>query len=144
LTFRRWIPKSKDCVVNALELIGWISSSFADVLRIVVGDQGISEPHILQILQYLSPTSLQYHFGEVNYRELMDLCLTQLPVGYALFCNYVDDTNHVFLLSKIREKEVLYIDPQISRVCSIQDSQCSIYFSNKRRYHVLLFESLSK
>ena len=41
--FGRAIKKPKDCVINALEIIGIINTTDADIMRIVVGDNGIGK-----------------------------------------------------------------------------------------------------
>ena len=44
--FRRQIPKPMDCVINALQLMGALSSKCAELMRIVAGDGGFQKDQI--------------------------------------------------------------------------------------------------
>lgn len=53
--FKRRVIKPKDCVINALQILGVVNDRIGDIMRIMVGDRGVSGIHIEEIFNYLRP-----------------------------------------------------------------------------------------
>ena len=54
--FRRWVKKPRDCVINAMELLGILDSQNADIARILMGDIGAQIKQIEGIFSIVEPT----------------------------------------------------------------------------------------
>lgn len=85
--FKRLIKKPMDCVINALEIIGVIDNTHADIIRICMGDVGLSSYQITEIFQYMKP-KYQWDFMRIKLKALIEYCQKNLKRGHVLFCGY--------------------------------------------------------
>jgi hypothetical protein len=85
--FKRLIKKPMDCVINALEIIGVIDNTHADIIRICMGDIGLSISQIVDIFKYMKPT-YEWGFMKIRFKALMEYCQKNLKRGHVLFCGY--------------------------------------------------------
>ena len=123
-SFRRNVLSPKDCVINALQLIGMLDIYTANLLRItLVGQFGIDQSQIEQIF------ILYYGYTFIS-------CL---QVGHVAFAGYqdVNGAKHVFLIGRKTDGHVYYIDPQINQICNLSDPQCLQYIANKQFFFLL-------
>lgn len=156
MKFRRWVKKPNDCAINALQIIGEIDEIEAELLRIAVGDMGLTKTQIENTLNYLQP-NYHWHFYEyTNILTLAQFTRNEMSPNTVIFCGYMvwnpylrREFGHVFLIGKKTDGSVLYIDPQIPIVCDLDNdvcytpncqlypSQCLNYIANKNRYFIL-------
>jgi len=136
--FRRWVQKPRDCVINAMELIGILDQQSADIARIFIGDTGAKIPQIEQVFSLVQQL---YEWKFVKLNGLQDLIQitnndAMLKKSHAMFCGYLgEDEGHVFLIAKGNGGKAYYIDPQVNEVCDL--NQCGNYIANKQGYFVL-------
>ena len=135
LQFGRMEKRPKDCVINALELIGVIDHYHADLMRIAVGNIGLTESQILDIFRYRQPK--EWKLVECKLQEIRICYETIMPPGTAIFCGFYDDTNHVFLIRKTTDSHIFFLDPQNNLICHQFDIICNSVFSDKNKYFVL-------
>jgi hypothetical protein len=144
--FRRQIPKPMDCVINALQLMGALSSKCAELMRIVAGDGGFQKEQIEATFQFLFP-SKQWKFEPfVNLEDLANYAQNVMKSGTVVFCGYQgynptvkQNIGHVFLVGKDAAGKPLYIDPQIPTICNLIDSACEKYIAGKNQYFILQY-----
>lgn len=135
---KRYIKKPKDCVINVLEVLGIIDHIHADLMRIVVGDIGITKSQIEQIFKRIY---VNYDYRFVKYYKLESLSeiVYGMAPGHVIFCGYKnkDNSKHVFLIGKNLNGVIFYIDPQLEIICDLSDERCLNYISEKQSYFVL-------
>ena len=138
IKFRRWVKKPKDCVINAMELIGILDQQSADIARIFIGDTGVNINQIEDVFRLVQPL-FQWKFVKLN--DLIELVkITNddsiLKRSQAIFCGYLDNNfGHVFLIAKNNNGKAYYIDAQVNEVCDL--NKCENYIINKKGYFVL-------
>ena len=144
--FRRQIPKPMDCVINALQLMGALSSKCAELMRIVAGDGGFQKDQIEDTFKFLFP-SKQWKFEPfVNLVDLANYAQNVMKSGTVVFCGYQgynptvkQNIGHVFLVGKDAAGKPLYIDPQIPTICNLIDTACEKYIAGKNQYFILQY-----
>ena len=135
---RRYVKKSRDCVVNVMEMLGIIDNTTADVLRIAVGDVGLQKNQIEDIFSYFFPQARWRFFPYKNIQTLEEYCQKMLPVSHVIFCGIKTTKDaHVFLIGKRTDHEIVYIDPQMSVVCELKYSECATHIVNANEYYIL-------
>ena len=119
-SFRRWVKKPMDCVINALELIGALDGRNADLMRIASGDKGLQKDQIEHVFTYLFPSNKWDFFGYSDIKKLEHYTLNIMQPGHVIFCGYYGHNasvnaqiGHVFLIGKDSSGIVKYMDPQI-------------------------------
>lgn len=138
LRFRRFVKKPMDCVINALEILHVLDQNSADLMRIVVGDTGLTIDNIQQIFKYMYPQFRFRFFKYTNLQTLGDFCKNELNPGHVLFCGYImKGFGHVFLIGKNLSGEVLYIDPQVDAYCDLSTNQCAEFIMGAEEYFIL-------
>lgn len=137
LKFRRWVKKPKDCVINALELIGILNNQIADLCRIMVGDKGLEIGQIEDIFTLLEPNYKWRFFRFTKLKTLADFTSEKLIPGNAIFCGYMGQEGHVFIIAKALDQNVMYIDPQINQICPLDESECLKFIDKKHAYFIL-------
>ena len=149
-SFRRWVKKPRDCVINALEIIGIVDSAQADIMRIMVGDTGVLRNQIEEIFEYNFP---EYTWRFRKYKDLESIakfCVDTLETNHVVFCGYsvhsskinehgfqYHEDRHVFLIGKSSDGRIVYIDPQINTMCDLTDPRCLRLIDMAQRYYML-------
>jgi hypothetical protein len=139
--FTRNTTSPKDCVINAMQLIGMIDVTVANVMRNTVQGQrdGFTAPQIVGF--FTSVYKCDFKFDpEPNFNQFANRireCLTKSHVVFAGFTDQYGE-QHVFLIGKNNANTLYYIDPQINTICDVQrDPNCSALFQNKQEYYLL-------
>jgi hypothetical protein len=135
--FGRWVKKPRDCVINAMELIGLLSPMAADIMRILVGDKGITTQQLEDIFKYTNPRYDWNFYGFTNIQSLSSITINDLAPGYALFCGYSGNDDHVFLIAKSLSGDLIYIDPQMGALCPLKSRICLNFIDSKKTYYIL-------
>jgi hypothetical protein len=146
-SFKRWVVKPMDCVINALELIGALDGSNADLMRIAAGDNGLQKDQIENIFRYLFPSNKWDFFGYSDIKKLEEFAINYMEPGRVVFCGYYghntsvnSEIGHVFLIGKDKYGQILYMDPQIGGnwICNlIGNPECYDYLKDKNQYFIL-------
>ena len=135
--FRRWVKKPRDCVINAMELLGILNDQSADIARIMVGDQGLKVGQIEDIFSLVEPKFHWRFFRFTKLETLAQFTNQELKPAHAIFCGYVGQEGHVFLIAKSASGRVMYVDPQINQLCPLDKSECENFINNKHAYFIL-------
>ncbi len=135
--FRRWVKKPRDCVINVMELLGILDQQNADLCRIMVGDTGLQVGQIEDIFSLFEPNFKWRFFRFTKLETLAQFTDQELNIGKAIFCGYMGQEGHVFLIAKSLDGKVMYIDPQINQICSLDQSNCVSSINNKQAYFIL-------
>jgi len=140
--FKRDVKKPRDCVINALELIGILQSSYADIMRIAVGDYGLDTSQIEQIFYYVQSNFRWKFVRYTNIDTLVQFCLQTLQPSHVIFCGYSMIVNgtifkHVFLIGKTNQLEIKYMDPQINAFCNLDEINCYNNIGGAQEYYIL-------
>ncbi len=98
--FRRWVKKPRDCVINAMELLGILDEQNADIARILIGDVGAQIKQIEDIFTIVEPAHNWNFFKFTNIQTLAQFTTHELKPQHAIFCGYTGDEGHVFLIAK--------------------------------------------
>lgn len=137
MKFFKYVQKQRDCVINALQLIGILDVLNADLMRIAVGDVGLSSQQIVDTFNRVVPTKQWRFLRYTNIRDLAQFTSVNMKPGHVIFCGFEDAiSKHVFLIGKTMIGNVLYIDPQINTICDL-DSQCRHIIENRQAYYIL-------
>lgn len=126
MKFTRDIPKPRDCVINAMHLVNVIDKKHAELMRILVGDIGITVKQIEDIFNYLSinfsntPSRWRYFFQPFNLsnttdRRYIELYINSLMPLNVLFCGMtysMGGDRHVFIIARDSAGIVGIVDPQ--------------------------------
>lgn len=137
-SFGRNKPRPRDCTINAMEMLNLIDQKNADLMRIMVGDTGLTETILKDCLTYLCG---DYGWKLENYTNidtLEKIINEDLETNHAIFCGY--DDAHVFLIAKNHNNEIFVIDPQLKTkyyMCDITDATCYNYIKGKGKYHII-------
>jgi alpha-tubulin suppressor-like RCC1 family protein len=144
--FRRWVKKPMDCVINALEIIGVLDQTNADLMRIAVGDYGFSIGQIQAIFKYIWPDYEWRFYSYSNISTLVNYTNNIMTPGNVIFCGYVKKskhtsdkraTSHVLLIGKRLDHKIIYIDPQIDTFCDLNSPECYKYIARADNYFIL-------
>jgi len=138
--FKRYLKSPRDCVINALQIIGILDSQNANILRIsCAGNNGFVKEQIEKIFIFI--TGNKYEFMKINNYELFSTKIKEnLKIGHVVFAGY---TGHVFLIGKKQSGEIVYIDaqqPSEQALCSLNGEsfqKCEDLIKNKSEYYLL-------
>jgi hypothetical protein len=116
-TFGRRVQKPRDCFINALELTGAVSSTAADILRILVGDVGIDFQKMAEIFVVAfgrCKVFKSYPVGLPECRAQVEKIVADLPARRMLFAGFTfrEDANHIVMIARTAAGALLFIDPQ--------------------------------
>ena len=136
--FKR-IVKKKDCVINAIQLLGIADVNSANIMRIMVGGVGLSIKQIEDIFEVVKE-SYKWGFKEINIETLSYIVSNKMTPMSAIFCGYKRKNGHVFLIVKGYNNEILYIDPQLGYPCSLLTDTCFNMIKDMDSYYVLVYE----
>lgn len=142
--FTRMIQKPKDCVINAFQILGLVDSRSAEIMRIAVGETGLTEGQIEQVFNFVLKS--RYKFVEDKDRsKLNDYVINTLKPGHVVFFGIKYSTEfsierHVFLIGKYLDGRLVYIDPQSADSgCILNEGECyNKVFGNVISYYILL------
>jgi hypothetical protein len=135
--FRRWVKKPRDCVINAMELLNILDDENADICRIMVGDTGLKVGQIEDIFSLLNPNFQWRFFRFTKIETLSQFTVDELKPDHAIFCGYIGQEGHVFLIAKTSDGKIVYIDPQVNEICPLEQSSCVKYINDKQAYFIL-------
>ena len=116
--FTRRVIKPKDCVINALQLIGLVDAHHSELMRILVGETGVSLNQIEAIFNFFSKKSIytfkQYYSKDPNDVVKIQNIINDLPQGTCLFAGLKSKkgNKHVFILGRYANGSYVVIDPQ--------------------------------
>lgn len=100
--FKRRILKPKDCVINALQVLGLVEERTAELMRIMVGDTGINATQIEAVFEFTYPNQ-KFKFKEQNAFSLMTI-LDGMPYDNpsVVFAGvvYQGGDGHVFIIER--------------------------------------------
>ena len=132
--FKRFVKSPRDCFINAMQLMGMIDTTAANILRIsFAGELGFKKEQIELI--FTLKTSKPFKFYQMNYEKFSDTIKNKLEAGNVVFAGY---TGHVFLIGKIRNGDIVYIDPQTEiGICYLSDENCEKLIQNKGDYFLM-------
>jgi len=144
--FKRFVKSPRDCFINAMQLMGMIDTTAANILRIsFAGELGFKKEQIELI--FTLKTSKPFKFYQMNYEKFSDTIKNKLEAGNVVFAGYctkiykenvVIDNCHVFLIGKIYNGDILYIDPQTEvGLCNLSDENCEKLIQNKGDYFLM-------
>lgn len=117
--FSRRVVKPKDCVINALQVVGFVDEKPAELMRILVGDKGVEIDQIESIFNFFNP-KFRFTFKKYDSADPIDVSnvqaeINKLPNGCVLFCGLTwknTRDSHVFILGRFTNGEYVVIDPQ--------------------------------
>jgi hypothetical protein len=132
--FTRNVMSPRDCVISALQLMGFINNQMSNLLRITcAGKTGFQQEEIELIFTLL--TGFAFHFQSVNKgQEFLSYITKHLRIGHVVFAGILD---HVFLLWRRNNGSIWYIDPSVSTVCNIMDPACNKWFNTANIFFLL-------
>jgi hypothetical protein len=141
-SFKRLIDKPMDCVVNAMQIIGVINSTTADLLRIKAGKQVFQIDEIEKMFTLYFPHI--FKFKSMDGVEWVNQIKQILKPGHVMFVGYSDKNGpgHVFLVGRLAtdSKDIIMLDPQLPpgyQYCPLKDDRCFDFISNKTNYYIL-------
>jgi hypothetical protein len=130
--FRRLFATPTDCVINAMQIIGMLDNLTGNLLRISLPENTtINSEQIEKIFTLY--TGKFFNFTPTNdFLEFSNYLRTNLKSGQVAFAGYtkIDNTSHVFLLGRLDNGTIMYIDPQANAFCDIERPQCANLISN--------------
>lgn len=115
--FIRKLPADKDCVINAIQLIGLIDARTADLMRILVGNKGIDKDEIEKIFKWVIPEYYwEFSYLPINHKnkEFIEVIFKDIPSKHIIFCGvtFNNGNNHVIIIGKTKDNQLVSIDPQ--------------------------------
>lgn len=140
--FRRSRPKPNDCVINALELLGILDANSADISRIFVGDNVVSQDQIEKVFETVFKDK-KWHYQNTDVKALEAYVRDSLKPGHVIFCGverHQDAAGHAFLIGKKVDGNVVMIDPQASDIfCDLSHEDCFTQMNiNVSRYKIMM------
>ena len=109
------------------------------LLEFMVGESGLTTVQIQQIFKVIAPSYqwIFYRFSNIN--KLSNFTVNELKPSHAIVCGYMGSTGegHVFLIAKSRDGNIWYVDPQINKLCLLNDSNCLNLIDRKQGYYIL-------
>ena len=136
--FQRLVNNPKDCVINAMQIIGMIDSKAAEVLRIMVGNRGFQVTEIESIFMLYRPHRFKFETFP-NFEIWKKTFIRTLLPGNVIFAGY---NGHVFIIGRLLNGLMVLIDPQLpegSRFCYLgENNMCENFIKyNSRTYYIL-------
>jgi hypothetical protein len=138
MSFKRLVAKPNDCVINALQLLNILDEKAAHLMRIAVGDIGLTEDQIQETFSYIYPSFEWRFIRYTNIKTLENYCFSELQPSHVIFCGYKKNYfRHVFLIGKDQNNTVVYIDPQINTFCDLKRADCFHFIRDASEYYIL-------
>jgi hypothetical protein len=141
LGFRRYIKSPRDCVINALQIIGILDERSSNLIRIIMASQNIEifTTQIEAIFTLYSGKKFRFK-PTSSYAKFSTYIRNNLAPGHACFAGYESSQRHAFLIGRNLDGTILYIDPQLETICPLESPQCSQLIANNTKWY-LLFNS---
>lgn len=143
--FRKFVQVPRDCVINAMQLVKIVDERAADIMRILVGDKGVTPDQIIQIFQYTFRK--KYIFNLVEVPELLKMLENDLyfPRSTSIFVgieNKLDDGSidgHMILFGKNIGGQTINIDPQNPTLCNLNLPECqnAVFGKNSKVFLIM-------
>jgi hypothetical protein len=140
--FKRHVPHSSDCVINAMQLLGLIDERTGDLMRITaITLKGLSKEQIEKLME--RTTGYKYDYRSSSSYQDFFAAATQLEAGRAIFCGIKrsNGTSHAFIIGRGLNGTLYFIDPQIPIICDINDPSCSAHIRENVTEWFILFRS---
>lgn len=133
--FRRNFARPRDCLINALQLLGLVDSIEALNLRIRYGNFGFEQQEIVNFFN--NYYNLFHCFS--SYDNLQDILyvISQLPIGVGFLSGvqFHNGEKHVFITAKDLNGNILVLDPQRQpSIVSLDD-----YLNNSSLFYILKY-----
>jgi hypothetical protein len=136
--FNRTIQAPMDCFINALQIMNILDDKSANIMRIsTLGKSGFTKEQIEIIFIYTVGTNFDFKSTN-NFIEWATWIKTLLNPGNVVFAGY---TGHVFLIGRLLNGTLIYIDPQVNQLCNLEDPECQQYVQAGQDTWFLLFNS---
>jgi len=118
--FMRHLPRPKDCVINAIELLGIVHQDIAGLMRILVGNTGVGPDQITDIFRWVYPDyNWRFHPIPISYTMRSDILhhFSNIPPGRVVFggVTWTGGERHVILFGKSADGTLVAIDPQATQ-----------------------------
>jgi hypothetical protein len=132
--FSRHFQSPMDCFINAMQIMNVVDAKSANIMRIsTLGKTGFTKEQIELIFIYTYGNN--FDFKKTNdYNEWSTWIATYLQPSHIVFAGY---TNHVFLIGRLLDNTIVYIDPQVQQLCNLNDPTCSQYVQNQKEWYLL-------
>jgi len=132
--FKRFVKAPSDCFINAMQLMGMIDNTAANILRIsYAGEIGFEKEQIELI--FTLKTSKSFKFYKMDYEIFSNTIKDKLKAGHVVFAGF---TGHVFLIGKTYNGDILYIDPHTEvGICNLSDENCEKIIQNRDNYYLM-------
>jgi hypothetical protein len=151
--FQRYVHAPKDCVINAMHIIGLLDNFTSNLIRLTcVGKEGLEIDQIQKIFTLFSIINGNAHEflfleapaadGMSHAKMFEKVVIERLKPEHILFCGYEKNGfKHVFLLGRYLDGRIMYIDPQVDGgvICDINNDKCFSYISGAQKYYILHF-----
>ena len=143
--FKRHVPHSSDCAINAMQLLGIIHPETADFMRLTALPlMGLSKEQIEKIIE--RKEGFKYDYKSCSSYENFLGSATQLKPGRAIFCGIErsNATSHAFIIGRGHNGTLYFIDPQVPIICDINDPECARRILENVTKWFILFQSEQK
>jgi hypothetical protein len=141
--FTRIEARPNDCVINAIQLIGGFDAGHSEVMRILVGDIGITKEKIVKIFNRVLATDYIWKFVRYDNMNRIIKHADNMPNNTVIFCGCkTNNIGHVFLIDKNNDI-IRLIDPQMDgKVCPLThyingSAACLNYIKDADMYFIL-------
>lgn len=141
--FKRDVNSPMDCVVNALQILGFLDSNSANIFRLTcVGSSGITSRQVEKIFSLRTNKKFVFHSTK-NVNEFFSY-VNKIPKNNVIFCGITMRDNcgkHVFLIGRDENEKIVKIDPHSKTpICFLDtDIACIEEFSGNTVEYYMLF-----
>lgn len=144
LNFKSIVTTSQmDCFINALQILGYVDVKTANMMRISsAGRTGFTQEEIEKI--FIVVQGYNFDFKSTSSpAEFSTWISAHLQPGHVVFAGYEGLVNHVYLIGRFQNGQIVYIDPQAGTICDLTTPACLQYISQQPILK-LLFNSPTK
>lgn len=138
--FGRNFQSPSDCFISALQLFNVLDVRSADLMRISsAGSTGFKKEQIEVVFIYLLGNNFDFK-ATYNYDEFASWIHNLLQPGFGVLAGYA---GHVFVIARVGDGRLVYIDPQVppeGMICDVVQCE-NTYLKNKPAPWYLLFNS---
>lgn len=143
----RLLAAPRDCVINAMQLLGIVPQDTAAVMRIMVGDTGLLPDQVTRIFEFVYRRPFILEYQPISNLPLLDQELEMLPFSHAAFVGirYPTGSGHVFIVGKSDTGSLVYLDPQRPTLCNLYDINCKVdVFGSAESFFILKYGDYSQ
>lgn len=141
--FQRAFPNNNDCVINALQIAHHIDSKIAAAMRTISQHGGgIHQTQIEHIFTRLTENRDHFKFEKTS--ENVESLLNMLEESCAMFLGvqWVDGSQHVVLITKTGDHQLVLIDPQREPAYDA-NFDLTAWKINVRHFYLLTLENVT-